>query len=72
MEMEGCVGYDFLDLKWTCLFHLKFLESSHMEIGCLQPDLISDFLWRELCSYPLLHLLLDYLVGSLGIVSGSE
>ena len=67
-EMECCSGDDFFDFEWTSLFHLEFLGSSHMKIGCFQPYLFPDFPWSELGCYPLLHLLLGHLVGSLGII----
>ena len=44
VEAGGHAGYDFLNFKGASSFHLKLFGSSHMEIGCLQPDLISNFL----------------------------
>ena len=42
-ESEHHVGYYFLNFKWTGSFHLELFGSSHMEIGHLQPNLISNF-----------------------------
>ena len=68
MEVEGCARDDFLYFKGTSLFHLEFLGSVHMEVGCFKPHFLPNLPWRELGGYSFLHRLLGYFVGGLGIV----
>ena len=69
MEVEGCVGDDFLYFEGTSLLHLEFLGSTHVEVGGLEPNLVSYFPWGELGCYLLFHFLLGHLVGSLCIIT---
>ena len=66
--MEGSVGDDFFHFKGACSLHLEFLWSVHVEVGHLQPHLISGFPWDELRGNPFLHFLLHHLVGGLGVI----
>ena len=67
-EMVGCPREHFLDFKWSSSFHLEFLGSTHMEIGCLQLYSITNFPRGELQGDPFPHLLLSYFVDSLSII----
>ena len=71
-EMEGHAGDDFLNFKWTSLFHLEFLWSVHMEISGFEPDLVSKFPGSKLGGYLFFHLWLGHLVGSLSIFASSR
>ena len=70
VEMESCVGDNFLHLGWTSLFHQECLGSIHVEVSSFKPDFISYFPWSELGGYSFLHFLLGHCVGSLGVVLG--
>ena len=50
VEMESCMGDDFVYFKGTSSFHLEFLGSVHVKVGSFEPDLIFYFL---LCFTPL-------------------
>ena len=71
-EAEGHAGDDLFYFEWTGSFHLELLRSIHVEVGCFEPDLISNLPGCEPRGYLFPHLLLSHFVGSLGIVSGSR
>ena len=48
VEVEGHSRNDFFHFKWTCLFHLEFLGSVHVEVGHFKPHQISNFPGSEL------------------------
>ena len=70
VEAECHSGNHLFYFKWAGSLHLEFLGSSHMEIGCLQPDLVSYLPRRELGCNSFLHLLLGHCVGGWSIVLG--
>ena len=73
VEAEGHSGDSFFHLGGTHWLHLEFLRSIHVEVGGFEPYFISYFPRGELEGYSFLHFLLDYFVGSLGIVmSGGQ
>ena len=67
-EMESHVGNDFLHLEGTCLFHLELFGSVHVEISSFKPVLFFYLPESKFTGYLFFHLLLGYLVGSLGII----
>ena len=71
-KTEGCLGGDLVNLRGASLFHLELFGAVHVEVGGLEPDLISHFPRGELGGDSFLHLLLGILVSSLGIVMGSR
>ena len=44
-ETECCAGDDFLNFKGASSFHLELFGPVHMEVGHLQPDLLSSLPW---------------------------
>ena len=70
--MEGSLGDDFFNFKWTSLLHLEFPGSSHMKVGHFQPYLFSDLPWSELGCDPLLHFLLGHLVSGHSVIAGDR
>ena len=62
VEVECHVGDSLLYFEGTCSFHLEFLRSVHVEVGGLEPDLVSYSTGSELGGYSFLHLSLGYLV----------
>lgn len=62
----------FFDFERSGPLHLELLESSHMEIHHLQPNLIFHFPQGELGGNLPLHFLLSSLVGSLSIIVSSR
>ena len=72
VEAESHIGDNFLHFKWTSLLHLELFGTIHVEVGHFKPDLISDFPGGELEGYLLLHFLLGYFVGGLGVISSGR
>ena len=70
VKAEGHAGDDFFYFEQTGSFHLELLGSIHVEVGHLEPDLVSYFPRSELRGYSFLHLLLSHFVGSLSVILG--
>ena len=71
-EAECHVGYDFLHLKGTSLFHLELFRSIHTEVGHFEPHFVSNFPGHKLQEYPFFHFLLGHFVGGLGILTSGR
>ena len=72
MEAEGHVGDDFFYFKRTSSFHLEFLGSINVEVGSLEPDLVSYPPGSKLGGYSFFHFLLGHFVGGLGVIMSSR
>ena len=66
-ETESHSGDDMFYFKWTSSFHLELFGAIHMKVGCFEPDLVPYSPRGEFGGYLFFHLLLGYLMGSLGI-----